>query len=273
MIVLFRLRPLLSCSRRALLLIFPLVALLAGCSTYHVPGERADLAAFASGDIAEAFQVQASNPWPANIAAVRVQGPGYANRYLSNWNGIYAEGGPYSVITVRELDEDTFLRELGELPSVQGITGLNRMLLPRRIETDRDLRLAAAKVRADLLFLYTFDTKFYQSDASKPLTVISFGLMPTRGVRTVTTASAILLDTRTGFVYSTYEITEEKKSGPTTSWGTAEVADKHRQQTEKAAFEALLNEVVESWPALVEKNPSREAAPLPPLDAEQITAR
>lgn len=268
-----RARSTFACPRRLLLGLSAFSLLLFfGCSTYRVPGERADLAAFASGDIADAFAVQPSNPWPANIAAIRLQGGNYSNFYMRRTNGVYGDGN-YSVVTVREVDEESALGRLLELPAVEGITGVNRMLLPPRIDTDRELRLAAAKLRADLLFLYTFDTKFYESDASRPLTVISLGLLPTRGIRTVTTASALLVDTRTGFIYSTYEVTKERHSGAATSWNTEEIADKHRQAAEKEAFADLVDEVVKGWPALVKAHQSTDPAPLPPLGPNSVTQR
>lgn len=60
--------------------------------------------------------------------------------------------------------------------------------------------------------VYTFDTSFFDDDLSKPLTIISLGLSPTRKLSVTTTASALLLDTRTGYVYSTYESTKKSNA-------------------------------------------------------------
>ena len=103
------------------------------------------------------------------------------------------------------------------------------------------------------MFLYTFDTAFYDHDAAKPLSVITLGLSPTRKITAVTTVSALLLDTRTGYLYSAYEATE-REAMLATSWGSKDTADEARQKTERRAFGKLVDEVVTSWPRLLQRH-------------------
>ncbi len=227
-----------------------LVALV-GCATYIPPGAKADLQAFAPASIQEGFAAKPTSPFPASIAFVRVQGATYSNYRLAQSGGVYGSGR-YSVVTTREVEEASQFERLSKLPQVAGITGLNRMLLPPNLESDREIREAAARVQADLVFLYTFDTIFFESDLAKPLTVISLGLSPTTRVSVATTVSGLLLDTRTGYVYSTYETTK-KDSTLATAWGSREAADETRQKNERAAFAQMVDEIATSWPKLLER--------------------
>jgi hypothetical protein len=229
---------------RSVLLFTPLV-LLAGCATYVPPGPKADLQVFAPPDIQAGFAAKPSNPFPASIALVRVQSPGYSNHYLQQHGGTHGQGR-YSVIFAREVEEQSDLDRLPRLPQVAGVVSLNRMLLPERLDSDREIRAAAARLQADLVLLYTFDTAFFDTDVARPLTVITLGLSPTRRISAVTTCSALLLDTRTGYIYSAYEATEKAQT-ISTSWGTRDSADEARRQNEKAAFRRLVDDFSGSW--------------------------
>lgn len=225
---------------------------LAGCSTYIPPGAKADLQAFAPPSIQEGFAAKPTNPFPASIAAVRVQSPSYTNYYIDQ-NGGRHGSGRYSVITTREVEEQSQFDRLTALPQVAGLVALNRMLLPARLEGDREIREAASRLQADLVFLYTFDTVFYDTDAAKPLTVITLGLSPTKKISAVTTVSGLLLDTRTGYVYSACEVTE-REATIATSWGSRDTADETRRKTERRAFGKLVDELIASWPKLLQRH-------------------
>jgi len=230
--------------------------LLAGCATYIPPGDKADLQAFAPPNIQEGFAAKPTSPFPASIAAVRVQAPTYNNYYLSQNGGQYGTGR-YSVIMTREVEEPSDFDRVAALPQVAGLVALNRMLLPARLEGDREIREAASRLHADLVFLYTFATAFFDTDASRPLTVITLGLSPTRKIAAVTTVSALLMDTRTGYIYSAYEVTE-KEATVATSWGSRDAADEARRKTERRAFGKLVDELVASWPRLLPRHDKKD---------------
>ncbi|CAM2785211.1 hypothetical protein [Rariglobus hedericola] len=235
-----------------LLLILTLVlGFTTGCSTYITPGAKADLQAFSPASIEAGFATKPTHPFPASMATVRVQAPTYSNYYLRQNGGQYGEGR-YSVIMTREVETQAQVDRISALPQITGLVTLNRLLLPNKLESDRELREAAARLHADLIFLYTFDTAFIDKDAAKPLSVITLGLSPTRQITAVTTVSALLLDTRTGYIYSAYEVTE-RKAMLSTSWSSGESADEARRQTETRAFDKLVNELVASWPKLLKK--------------------
>lgn len=224
---------------------------LSGCAHYITPGEKADLRGMASAAIENGFEAKPTDPFPAAIVAVRVQGPHYSSYGIDRVGGRYGSGR-YSVITVREVEEAAGLERITRLPEVSGLISINRLLLPERLESDEDLRIAAARLHADLLLIYTFDTAFFYTDSAKPLTVITLGLSPTRKIRATTTVSALLIDTRTGYIYSAYEATESQGTR-STSWGSRDSADEVRKDTEKKAFTKLVGDVVKSWPQLLKQ--------------------
>jgi hypothetical protein len=226
--------------------------LMSGCATYIPPGAKADLQAFAPSDIQAGFAAKPTNPFPASIAVVRVQAPTYTNYYLQQRGGSYGSGR-YSVILAKEAGEESQLERLSKLPQTAGLVTINRMLLPERLEGDKEIRGAASRLQADLLFLYTFDTSFFDTDMAKPLSVITLGLSPTRKISAVTTCSALLIDTRTGYIYSAYEVTERTETF-STSWGSRDTADEARRNNEREAFKKLIDEFTASWPKLLERH-------------------
>jgi hypothetical protein len=98
-----------------------------------------------------------------------------------------------------------------------------------------------------MLLLYTFDTSFHDNDASIALNVVTLGLSPTRKVFVHVAASALLIDTRTGFIYAALEA-NEKREVRTNAWESRQTADRARQDAERATFKALVGEFEKNWP-------------------------
>jgi hypothetical protein len=237
---------------RTELIVGSIAVLMSGCASYVPPGPKADLQVFAPPDIQAGFAVKPTNPFPASIAVVHVQAPAYTNYYLQQRGGTYGSGR-YSVILAKEAGEDSQLERVSKLRQIAGLVTVNRMLLPERLEDDKDIRAAASRLQADLLFLYTFDTSFFDSDAAKPLTIITLGLSPTRRITAVTTCSALLMDTRTGYLYSAYEVTQRAETF-STSWGSRDTADEARHNNELEAFKKLIDDFTTSWPKVLERH-------------------
>ena len=232
-----------------LVLFFLILCLfLSGCASYTVPGKKADLSELAPVNMQSGFDSQPSNPFPANITAVRIQEKAYTNFYLNRSGGAYGEG-KYSVVLVREVETEDDYKRIVALPGIEQIVSLNRMLIPSSIFSLEDLRMSASRIKADLLFVYTFDTSFFDEDKAKPLTVISLGLSPNRRITATTTVSALLIDTRTAHIYGVYESTASE-SKISTSWGSEESADQARRETERRAFEMLIEEFENSWSSI-----------------------
>ena len=119
-----------------------------------------------------------------------------------------------------------------------------------KLESDRELRQAAASLHADLVFIYTLDTQFRTRDLMTPLSIVSLGLSPNQQAVVVTTASAALLDTRNGYVYAVAETTENGTQ-MANEWTNEDAVDDTRKRTETAAFLKLLKDFERVWPTVV----------------------
>lgn len=227
------------------------VALLSGCASYVTPSGRADLSQISSASMQESFAAKPAAGFPAGIVAVRVQAPKYRSYYTEREGGVYGSGR-YSVITVRDVEEDSDIQRLAALPQVNGLIGMSTLLLPQSLQSDRELREAAARLKADMVLLYTFDTSFHKNDTSVALNVVSLGLSPTRKIFVHVSASALLMDTRTGFIYAALEATE-KRQVTSNAWESKESADRARRAAEKEAFKKLVGEFEKIWPKVVER--------------------
>jgi hypothetical protein len=233
-----------------------IVILLTGCAAaYHAPGRAADFRALGitpeiqhagtPSDLNSAFDRKPLASFPAAVAAVRIQAPGYVSQTAQGWGH-----GAFSIVTTRDVESDQSMERLRKLPHVRGIAPVNRLLLPAQLNSEKDLRTAAAQLQADMLLVYTFDTTFHDRDVAKPLSIVTLGLSPTQATRVVTTASAVLLDTRNGYVYGVAE-SSARKSGVATAWNTESAIDADRQKTEREAFDKLVGQIESMWTGVV----------------------
>jgi hypothetical protein len=258
-------RELFSGQRLLLGILILIAALGAGCASYRVPGGPADFRAMgitqAQADqqtdwsIAKRLDRQPLAKFPTSIAIVRVQGPGYCSHTTRSYGS-----GRYSIITTRDVESDEAFKRLAALPMVAGLAPINRLVVSPNMDTEENLREAAATVQADMVLVYTFDTVFGNEKKIAPLGLITLGLFPDREARVTSTASAVLLDTRNGYVYGLAEATG-KDNRIANAWTSKSAVDASRRTAEKAAFEGLVGEVETMWRGVVERfTPAKTAA-------------
>lgn len=228
-----------------------------GCASYVTPGRGADLRAIApeagpggsggptTDPIAQAFNRQPTAKFPAGVAVARVQAAGYTSPTAKGWGN-----GRYSLVTTRDIEKPEQLDAVKSWPQLHGFAPLNRLLINDPLDSDQPLRQAAASLHADMLLIYTLDTTFKTEDKAVPLSVVTLGLSPNQQVRLTTTASAVLLDTRTGFVYGVAEATAQQNR-MTNAWQDAEATDTTRRATETEAFGKLMTELGTTWAGVV----------------------
>ncbi len=213
----------------------------ASCSSYVTPGRQADLSTFTDPRVKKAFVARPAIKFPANIAVVRVQESGYRSESAQ---GIGS--GAFSVVTTRDIETEQDIDALSKLRGVEGIVSLNRLLLPKSLSSDLDLREAAAKLQADAILIYTLATEFSDNDVIAPLTTLTLGLAPNQRYKIHSTASAILMDTKTGYIYGALE-EGDSRSGLTIAWGSSNAIDSARKKAERAAYEKLLVSFTPFW--------------------------
>jgi hypothetical protein len=220
---------------------------LSGCSTnYRTPGAAADLSELfndADEDIQEIVSRKPASPMPANLVMLRLQDGEY---WSYSCNGRYVRRGNYSIMTVRDIEEEKDFERIRAFGDVAQVGTLNRLLLPLSITSEKDLRVAAAKLRADMLFVYTVDTKYWSEDMARPLSVVTLGLSPNVNLHMISTLSGVLYDVRTGFVYGAVEATEKQKQ-ITSWWANSDSADQARLRVERIAFDKMLDEFEKLW--------------------------
>ena len=232
------------------------VSILSGCATRYVtPGAPANLEEINDYSIQERFKTKPAASFPARIAVARVQAPDYE---FSSSRG--HGSGRFSVVTTRDIEQDEHFEKLASLPQVAGLATVNRLLLPERLESVKDIRLACASLHADMLLLYTLDTGFnIKGQDLGPLTVVTLGYLPNKKAHVTTTASAVLYDVRTGHVYGLAEASHTAAHLAST-WSKEQVIDNARLETEKEAFSKLMDEFVQTWDGVLKEYAGKAAS-------------
>lgn len=232
-----------------------LTVFLTGCATsYTTPGRGAEMQLFGAAkdqmsdnSVVQVIDRRPLATLPASIAFVRVQAPGYSSDSTQSWGR-----GAYSIITARDIrDEDKVLADLrGRMAKVKGFAPISRLLLPEEMHSDLELRQAAAALHADMVLIYTLDTSFRVQDVAAPLSVITLGLSPNQVAHVTCTASAVLIDTRNGYVYGIGEATEQQDQ-LASAWTSDVAVDQTRRRVEGKAFAKLASELEQTWAGVV----------------------
>ena len=229
------------------------VLFLSGCSSYVTPGAGVNLGRLANAgltddDIRKVLEVKPVSPFPVHIAVVRIQASGY----YSYGNCSYGEGN-YSVVTTRDIEGDEDFEKLERLPMITSVATMSQILLPPVLNTDKELRMAAAKLHADILVVYTINTSFRIKDHEiGPLGVITLGTLPNQEAMVTSTASCAIYDVRTGYTYGVAESTAYERQLASV-WSSAKAIDESRIKAEKEAFLQMLDEFATAWKGIVEQ--------------------
>lgn len=214
-----------------------------GCAARYVtPAAGVSMAEFTDADLKAYYARQPASPFPSNIAVLRVQDAGYRTSTVNGYGH-----GRYSVVTARDVETDDAFEKVGGLPLVGSVAPVGRMLLPPDTDSIDDLRAPAARLRADMLMVYTMDTTFTVDGRSLgPLSMVSLGFIPNKRAHVTSTVSGVLIDVRTGFIYGTAEATarEEQRA---TMWSTRTAIDGARLRAERQAFGGFVDEFSDLW--------------------------
>ena len=250
---------------------------LGGCShaSYATPAPSADLAMwqepqtkksgptkqqFLRGEdsvIHTALDRKPMAKFPASIAIARIQAPGYRSHTAAGYGS-----GKFSVVIQRDVESESHYKTLATMTGVRALAPIPRLLLPPRLDSDQTLRRGAATMRSDMLLIYTLDTRFHRVGTTRPLTVVTIGILDNYKIEVLTTASAVLLDTRTGFVYGVAE-GSAKQQGGLNNWSNDEVIDQLRREVETKAFDELVKGLTGTWAGIAQEFGKAAAAETP----------
>ena len=247
----------------ALVAVFSFLALVGCNSMYQTPGKAADFSkiglteqdvkAMTDFSVRDALAKKPMLVFPTAIAVVRVQAENYQYRRANGEDVTTYGHGAYSVITTRDVEKDADFERIAKLPQVLGVAPLKRLLLSSNLNSDLELRTAAAKLHAGLLLYYTFDTTFHTDEHGAPLSVFTLGIAPNHEAHVTSTASAVLMDVNNGYVYGVYEATS-KKQQIANAWTSGEAMDQIREKAEREAFENLIHDFTTGWTSVVVEN-------------------
>lgn len=229
-----------------------------GCATYQTPGAGINVGNLSKADvdIAELMKLEPAAPFPARLAIARIQATGY----YSHNNHCYGKGR-YCAVTTRDIETEQDFDRLSRLPMISGVAAMSRILLPDQLDSIKDLRLAAARLKTDMLIVYSVDTRFnVESTDIGPLALISLGFLPNKKAHVTSTASAALFDVRTGFVYGALESSSTKEQNAT-MWSSGAAIENSRLNTEADAFHQMLGEFEKLWKGVVETHARSNSTP------------
>jgi hypothetical protein len=179
--------------------------------------------------------------FPATVAIVRVEGP----KPQLHSTGSYGTGA-YKVVFTRNVEKPELFDRLEKLPMLTSLDTMSRLELPDGMTNEQVLRAAAVNNHAGLLIIYRFDDNYADHDTVGWKTIVTAGIAPTKNLVVTSSASAVLLDAHTGYLYASVEASSDK-STVSSCWAEDAAADTGRQDAETAAFERLVPEIEKAW--------------------------
>lgn len=226
-----------------------------GCQTrYMTPGGPADFRALGiapahaealtDAAISEKLARKPAASFPASIVLIRLQAPNYRTASMGD-QGVYGSGNA-SVVTVRDVESEVSMDELTSLPMVRGVSNVNRFVVPNRIAHEIDLRGIAADLHGDIVFAYTFDTRFRTETIVPALGFFTLGLFPSKEASVTTTCSGVFMDTRTGYIYGLAEATADT-SQLANSWTSTDAVEQSRRRVERRSFREMVDAAKNTW--------------------------
>jgi hypothetical protein len=179
--------------------------------------------------------------FPAALAWAQVQESGYSAYGRQGYGR-----GRASVVMTQDEPAAEAIGSLGDLPGVTRLSPLNRMILPEEIRREQDLRGAAAALHADILLLYTFDTRITTKENIPYAGLVTLGLFPDRSALATVTASAVLVDVRTGYVYGATSASSDRTQ-LASAWTRRSAMDDALRTAERGALVDLVENVKDLW--------------------------
>lgn len=198
-----------------------------------------------SASVRAQFAAKPAASFPASIAVVRVEDRGEYH-HANSKGGIRA-------VTVRNVESEAQIKEMASWPLVSNVSPINHLLVSRDTDDEEGLRAAAGAMHADLLVIYTLGTSARVDDFDiGPLGFATLGFAPNQFVKANTTAAAIIIDVRTGYVYGSAESTASDTK-IANHWSQDDAVDDATNATERDAIQGLIPHLKNTWTGIVEQ--------------------
>ncbi len=219
--------------------------LLLSCATnYTTSGGDVKISELTDEDISKILSNKPTAEFPAIIAIARIQAPDYTNYRYPNPN---SGNGNFSMVLTRDTDEEKQFEQLSKLEGIKQLSPFNRLLLPYNYKSIKDLRLAAAKMKAHMLLVYTYNTEFkIDTKNYGPQNMFALGYLKNKEVKVRTTSSVALFDVQTEYLFGLAEASAEK-SKKSNAWKKGDEVDNLRIETERESFDKLTKEFEKMW--------------------------
>ncbi|MCW1883753.1 hypothetical protein OKA04_03370 [Luteolibacter flavescens] len=174
--------------------------------------------------------------FPARVAVARIE---------SSYSG-------FRMIPETDVEQSDHAAAASALPGVAGLVSLNRVALLSEVKSYRDLDIEARKVGADLVAIYRFETSESSSDAFLPLSIATLGLAPTNGYTVNATATLMVRDARTGYLYGVMEESATNK-GLTAGMDLHNAKERSKRNAKKKALDKLTEKLPGFWNGVLVK--------------------
>jgi len=178
---------------------------------------------------------------PTSIAMARVQTG-------SGWPSYTRRTGDY----VEESDAqptDEQLRMIDDLPLVDDAFIVSPRASYSGEPLTDSLRRAANQAGADLLMIYTFETRTDGSEGLPPFDLLTLGMLPDKVVTAETRCHAVLIDSQSGYIYA-HARSDDESWQLANHWTDDDAARSALRRAEQRAFDSMLNEFSAMWNGL-----------------------
>jgi len=190
-----------------------------------------------------------ATPLPAALAYTRIQSQGY-----TSYSADGVSRGRVSLVGPEDLERAADYETMQAWQDVSQIVRLTPILVPVTPDPLAGLREGAATLRADVLLLYTVDTRFTVDELPiGPLGVVTLGMVPNKSAKVASTVSVAFFDVRTGFCYGTAE-GSARDDQLANVWSTQQAMDDCRRRVERQALEQALVESGVVWRLAMEQH-------------------
>ncbi|RYD65005.1 MAG: hypothetical protein EOP83_08360 [Verrucomicrobiaceae bacterium] len=189
-----------------------------------------------SGAIEDSSHSRPTVRFPARVAVVRIEG----------------SSSGFRMIPETDVEQSEHAAAASALPGVAGLVSLNRVALISEVKSYRELDTEARKVGADLVAIYRFEATDRSSDVFLPLSVATLGLAPTNSYTVTATATLMVRDARTGYLYGVLEESATNK-GLTAGMDLHNAQERSKRSAKKKALDQLTARLPVFWNGVLAK--------------------